>query len=152
MQHYTLDINIKNISAHSYETYEISKNLKLRGLPAKCFGAKSFPDNAVFTLFGVSSSIYVSTQSNCQQWNHIMNHNYTYNIYLCWRSLSSQQNFETEKLAEFCETKEVYVETKTSPGTWRESGIAESSHLSGALIYFFEWSSYLLNFLRTRRN
>ena len=101
-------------------------------------------------LFGVSSSIYVSTQSNCQQWNHIMNHNYTYNIYLCWRSLSSQQNFETEKLAEFCETKEVYVETKTSPGTWRESGIAESSHLSGALIYFFEWSSYLLNFLMTR--
>ena len=56
----------KNISAHSYETYEISKNLKLRGLPAKCFGAKSFPDNAVFTLFGVSSPIYVSTQSNCQ--------------------------------------------------------------------------------------
>ena len=89
--------------------------------------------------------------ASLKQWNHHMNHNYTYNIYLCWRSISSQQNFETEKLAEFCETKEVYVETKTSPGTWRESGIAESSHLSGALIfflrgaliYFFEWSSYL---------
>ena len=80
--------------------------------------------------------------ASLKQWNHHMNHKYTYNTYLCW-SMSSQQNFETEKLAEFCETKEVYVETKTSPGTWRESGIAESSHLSGALIYFFEWSSYL---------
>ena len=51
--------------------------------------------------------------------------------WFCFASL-----FEIEKLAAFRETKEVYVETKTSLGTRGESAIPESSHLSAFIKLF----------------
>ena len=63
-----------------------------------------------------------------------------------WRNFARRKKFMLRRKPPLGLEEKV---ASPNPLTWVELLFI---FLSGALIYFFEWSSYLLNFLRTRRH